>query len=110
MQKQVSFGDAVKMYFTRWTFAGRSSRSEYWWPQLLMFLLSFIPVVGRIAGLVNIGPGICCFVRRLHDIGKSGWWFWLGLIPLAGPIVLLIFAVQPSQTEENAYGPVPNVA
>jgi uncharacterized membrane protein YhaH (DUF805 family) len=44
--------------------------------------------------------------RRLHDIGKSGWWLLLGLIPLVN-LVLLYFTVQPSQSEGNEYGAPP---
>ena len=109
-QQMVEFMPALKKYFTTWSFQGRASRSEYWWPALAVFLLSFVPIVGFVVGLAAIVPGICCFVRRMHDIGRSGWWFWLCLIPLLGAIVLLVFTVSKSQEQENAYGPVPNVA
>lgn len=109
-QKMVEFMPAVKKFFTTWNFQGRASRSEYWWPQLVGFIASFIPIVGFIVGLAMIVPGICVFVRRMHDLGRSGWWFWLFLIPIVGPIVLLVFCCLASQPEENAYGPVPNVA
>ena len=44
-------------------------------------------------------------IRRLHDIGKSGWWTLLVLIPLIGAIVLLIFACQPGVRADTKYGP-----
>jgi cell division protein FtsW len=47
------------------------------------------------------------FARRLHDIGKSGWWLLIYLIPLVGWLVLLFFAVQPSQSGSNEYGAEP---
>jgi len=43
--------------------------------------------------------------RRLHDIGKSGWWQLLGLIPILGAIILIIFFVQKPQSGDNQYGP-----
>jgi uncharacterized membrane protein YhaH (DUF805 family) len=46
-------------------------------------------------------------VRRLHDTGRPGWWILIGLIPLVGGIVLLVFAVSDSQPGSNEYGPSP---
>lgn len=51
--------------------------------------------------LLVLVPSLAVGVRRLHDIGKSGWWLLLGFIPLVGPLVLLYFAVQDSQPETN---------
>ena len=110
MQKMVEFGPALKKYFTTWNFQGRSSRSEYWWPMLAVFIGTCIPILGILVGLASIIPSICVFVRRMHDIGKSGWWFWLGLIPFVGPIVLIILCCQQSQMQDNEYGAVPNTA
>ena len=109
MQEMVSIGDAMKKYFTTWTFQGRASRSEYWWPVLVSVIAGFIPLWGLIYALVALVPSICVGVRRLHDIGKSGWWVWIILIPLVGPILLLVWFCSKSQETENAYGPVPNV-
>ena len=66
-------------------------------------------VLQGVISLAVIVPGICLWVRRLHDIGKSGWMMLLGFIPLAGPIILLVFALMPSQPSTNKYGPVPNM-
>ena len=52
-------------------------------------------------------PLLAVAVRRLHDVGRSGWFVLLGLIPVVGELVLLYFLVQPSQPESNAYGPPP---
>lgn len=52
-------------------------------------------------------PSLAVTVRRLHDIGRSGWWFLLGLIPIVGAIVLLVFMVTDSQAGANRYGPNP---
>jgi uncharacterized membrane protein YhaH (DUF805 family) len=56
--------------------------------------------------LVHLLPAIGVAVRRLHDIGKSGWWYLLVFIPFIGAIVLLVFFVMDSK-EENLYGPNP---
>lgn len=105
-------------------FEGRAQRAEYWFFFLFNMIASIICLV--IDGLLGtydaqsgmgvlyavytlavLVPSIAVAVRRLHDIGKSGWWILIGLIPLIGPIVLLIFFVLDSQAGENAYGPNP---
>ncbi len=52
-------------------------------------------------------PGWAVFTRRMHDIGKSGWWWLIGLVPVVGAIVLLVFACTDSQPGDNVYGPNP---
>lgn len=106
-------------------FQGRSSRSEYWWWVLFCSILGFcIGIVEGILGfsmtavqatsgilsLVLLLPGLGLSVRRLHDIGKSGWWILLGLIPVVGAIVLIIWFARNSQMQDNQYGLVPNMA
>ena len=98
-------------------FTGRARRKEYWILFLFQVLISF--VIGLIEGITNTNvlgmlfllltllPSIALSVRRLHDIGKSGWWMLIGLIPLIGSIVLLVFACLDSQPGENTYGPNP---
>jgi uncharacterized membrane protein YhaH (DUF805 family) len=49
-------------------------------------------------------------VRRLHDTGRSGWWYLIGLIPIGGIILLLIWTVGDSQADINKYGPSPKLA
>jgi uncharacterized membrane protein YhaH (DUF805 family) len=107
-------------------FSGRSRRKEYWMFQLFNFLVVlFILVLALIAGgdaAVKLGPG-CCFVyclvafvptlavtvRRLHDIGRSGYWYFISFVPLVGGIVLLVFTVLDSDPERNEYGPNPKI-
>ena len=60
-----------------------------------------------LSGVFSLGvllPSLAVGARRLHDIGKSGWWLLIYLIPLVGWLVLLFFAVQPSQSGSNEYG------
>lgn len=125
-QYQVSFSQAVRMAFDSYCrFQGRSSRSEYWWWVLFVAILSFcigiiegilgfsMTAVRTTSGILSLGlllPGLGLSVRRLHDIGKSGWWILLGLIPVVGAIVLIIWFARNSQMQDNQYGPVPNMA
>lgn len=105
-------------------FSGRARRQEYW----LFFLFNLIAsiIIGVIAGVLvrvtnvtafaflgtiyNLAvliPGFAVFVRRMHDIGKSGWWWLIAFIPLIGIIVLIVFCCLDSQPGENQYGPNP---
>lgn len=122
-QYQVSFSQAVRMAFDSYCrFQGRSSRSEYWWWVLFVAILSFcIGIIEGILGfsmtavqatfgilsLVLLLPGLGLSVRRLHDINKSGWWILLGLIPVVGGIVLIIWFARDSEMTENAMAPCP---
>jgi uncharacterized membrane protein YhaH (DUF805 family) len=99
----MSFGEAVRDGFNKYaTFSGRSSRSAYWW-WILFYVLVVIAAsildaaigTGVIAILVWLGfflPNLAVLVRRLHDTDRSGWWVLIGLIPLIGAIVLIVFA------------------
>ena len=65
-----------------------------------------------ISGLVSLAlflPGLGLGVRRLHDIGRSGWAILLALIPIVGAIILIIWFIKDSDPTPNAYGPVPNL-
>jgi uncharacterized membrane protein YhaH (DUF805 family) len=115
---QMSIADAVRSVLTQYaTFSGRARRSEYWWFFLAYFIASVVAsiidgilgvmVLGVILGLGLLIPTLAVGVRRLHDIGKSGWWLLIGLIPLVGAIVLLVFACQDSQPGTNQWGPSP---
>lgn len=74
---------------------------------LLSTLLNIVSLLSAIYSLGTFIPSLAVSVRRLHDIGKSGWWLLIGLIPLLGVIVLLIFFIQDSQPETNQYGANP---
>lgn len=99
-------------------FSGRAQRMEYWMFCLFNFIISI--AIGVVEGLLGtmgiIGliycfaillPGIGVSIRRLHDIGKTGWWLLIAFVPLLGAIVLLIFMVLDSQPGDNQYGPNP---
>lgn len=108
----MGFQDAIKKCFTNYVgFTGRAARSEYWYWVLFVVLasigLSFLSQdLASIFSLAVLLPGIAVGARRLHDIGKSGWWQLLGFIPLLGWAVLLYWAVQPS-AGDNEFGNAP---
>lgn len=122
-QRQVNFKEAVTSALGRnyCNFSGRASRSEFWWFELFELLLQIaigivfcwnLDVLNIISYLVGLGlllPNLGLCVRRLHDIGKSGWWIFLGLIPVVGGIILIVWWCQNSQMQDNEYGSVPNM-
>jgi len=114
------------------TFRGRARRSEYWYFTLFNFIFAIIAgildtlvgssfTIETINGPVQTGygfiymiytlamfvPGLSVAVRRLHDIGKSGWYILVVLIPLAGFIWLLVLLFTDSEPGNNKYGPNP---
>ena len=66
-----------------------------------------LPVLSDLFSLVILIPNIGVGIRRLHDIGKSGWWYLLALIPLIGTIILLVWCAREGDYGDNAYGPDP---
>ena len=56
---------------------------------------------------INASAAVNSGVRRFHDIDKSGWWILIGFIPIIGGLIILYFFVQPSDEDENRFGPVP---
>jgi len=103
------------------TFTGRARRTEYWMFFLVNIVISLLLAAveaifggpGVLQGLYSLCvliPSLAVSVRRLHDTNRSGWWLLIGLVPLLGLIVLLVFAVQDSQAGGNQYGPNPKGA
>ena len=103
---------AFKLFFLRYAdFGGRSRRGEYWWASLAIGILgtvisAIVPDLSWIWSLAVMVPGVALCVRRLHDIGKSGWYYLFVLIPLVGPILLLIWFCKDS-ARDNIWGPNP---
>jgi uncharacterized membrane protein YhaH (DUF805 family) len=120
----MSFTDAVQSVLSKYaTFSGRARRSEYWFWALAVFIVSMVAnfvdramgtdpgrlgVIGTLVALALLLPNLAVAVRRLHDTSRTGWWILIGLIPLVGFIVLLVFLVQDSHGS-NEYGPSPKV-
>ena len=111
-RERVGFFEAFKLFFTRYAdFKGRSRRSEYWFGCLSVGILSaliegIVPDFAWVWSVVIWLPTLAIGIRRLHDIGRSGWWYLINLIPVAGQIIFLIWACQDS-TEDNIWGPNP---
>lgn len=110
-------------------FTGRARRAEYWWFVLMNFIvITAIAIVSLILysvsdtlgvlgiviyavyALAVIVPGVAVAVRRLHDTNKSGWMILVGLIPLVGGILILVFYFTDSDPGPNQYGPSPKYA
>lgn len=97
------------------TFDGRSRRAEYWLFVLFQILLALVLVLAgaeetilmTAVWLGLIIPNCALGVRRLHDIGLSGWFYLLSLIPIVGGIFMLVCALIPGDKEENRFGAVP---
>ena len=109
------------------SFSGRARRKEYWMFVLIAVVIAiFLALADGITGsysselgfgllgglflLAILIQSIAVCVRRLHDTGRSGWWFLINLIPLIGPIVVLVLMALKGQAGENAYGPDPKQA
>jgi uncharacterized membrane protein YhaH (DUF805 family) len=128
-----SGGEVMHWYFAVLgkyaTFAGRARRKEYWMFALINFVICvalgivamtmlgasqksalMIDAVLGVYFLLILLPSIAVTVRRLHDTGRSGWWFWIQLVPLVGPVVLFVFTVLDSTPGSNPYGPSPKGA
>jgi uncharacterized membrane protein YhaH (DUF805 family) len=95
-------------------FSGRASRQEYWMFVLFNFLFSIgALIIDGIMGtaffnvlytLVLLAPSVAVAIRRLHDTDRSGWWYLIGLVPLVGWLVLLVFLTSKGTEGENTYG------
>jgi uncharacterized membrane protein YhaH (DUF805 family) len=105
-------------------FKGRARRSEYWYFALMNIIILIVAavldnVLGLTFGVLPYGylyvafalavfiPGLAVAVRRLHDVGKSGWFYFIVLIPLIGAIWLLVLFFTEGDHGENQYGPDP---
>ncbi|MCW2777488.1 MAG: hypothetical protein JWN17_1213 [Frankiales bacterium] len=110
--------DAVRSGLRQYVvFAGRARRAEYWWFVLGASLAYVVAVVldaaigttlfTPVALLGLFLPTLSVLVRRLHDTGRTGWWYLVALVPLVGSIVLLVFLTRDSDPGANAYGPSP---
>ncbi len=111
---------AMTAYFQNYAkFDGRAGMSEYWWVMLGNLIVVFVLEIPLMLGgrasdgstnafgwfliallwawaLATIVPGVALTVRRLHDTDRSGWMYLLGLIPLVGGIIVLVFVLSGS--------------
>ncbi len=118
----MNFMDAVRTCLNKYaTFSGRARRSEFWWFILFNFAAQIAASIvdGIIAAIIGFSalaflvmlalfiPGLAVSVRRLHDTGRSGWWLLLGLIPVVGIVVLIVWYATEGQPGPNQYGENP---
>ncbi len=132
----MNFMTAVKTCFSKYvTFSGRAQRSEFWWFTLFYYvgfivlsILSpmLVSIVGttldglvdpiRLSTLIMLAslfmlaaflPSISVMVRRLHDTDRSGWWYWIVMVPIIGPILLIVWWASKGSDGGNRFGADP---
>ncbi len=130
----MTFTQSIRSVISQYAvFAGRASRSEYWYWILGLVLVSIVlsivegalvaPLLGFepfaeeagqplnwLFSLIIFIPTLAVAARRLHDMGRSGWWLLIQIIPIVGALVLLWWLTRPSDAGENAYGAAPGTA
>lgn len=131
----MTFGESIKTCFAKFvTWQGRASRSEYWFFVLFELIVLAVaamldnvlgtsfkfvnPATGMeqslgygylymLSALVMLLPALAVMVRRLHDTNRSGWWYWIALIPIVGVILLLVWFCSRGTVGPNNYGEDP---
>jgi uncharacterized membrane protein YhaH (DUF805 family) len=114
----MGFGQAISSGFSNYVnFSGRSCRSEYWFWVLFVLIADVVAIaidaaigmqiVSSLFGLAVLLPGLAVTVRRLHDLDRTGWWIFLGLIPLVGAIILIIWFCSKGTDGLNRFGADP---
>ena len=121
--QMMSFGDAITNCLTNnyVGFSGRASRSEYWFWVLFTLIVQLVTgimdgfifgsefgtgTISNIAAVIYFLPGLAVWVRRLHDVGKSGWWI-LSSILILPALLLLYWLIIEGDSNPNEYGEVP---
>ena len=113
----MNFEQAIKSGFANYAnFKDRAARSEFWWFTLFCVLLRILAIfpgilriIGVTAALVVLVPSLSIGVRRLHDVGRSGWWLLISFT-VVGFIPLIYWWTRGSDRQKNEYGPSPEVA
>ena len=114
----MGFGQAISSGFSNYVnFSGRAIRSEYWYWILFIIIADIvagiidyaigIQVVTSLFGLATLLPNLAVAIRRLHDLDRTGWWIFIGLIPLVGWIILIIWYCTRGTAGPNRFGPDP---
>ncbi|PKH41927.1 Uncharacterized membrane protein YhaH, DUF805 family [Nocardioides alpinus] len=122
----MDFMTAVRTCFAKYVgFSGRARRSEFWYFVLFTFLVGIVTSIldsilgtdydgNTSGGLINtLGslalflPSLAVAIRRLHDINRSGWWILLGIIPIVGWIIVIVWYCTDTKPGDNQYGPDP---
>ena len=109
----MTFLDSIETCFKKsFQIKGRASKSEFWWFTLFyfiaIFLLAMINETLAITFLLIILPAsICVTVRRLHDQDKSGFFYFIGIIPYVGGLILLFMCAMDGTKGKNKFGSSP---
>ena len=117
---------AVKICFKKYAIcSGRSRRSEFWYFELFNFIIDLIlsipiiifrgektprlvfEIISLVYHILTILPNISVSIRRLHDTGRSGYYYLINLIPIVGNFIVLYYMLCDSQEQPNEYGPSP---
>ena len=131
----MTFSESIRTCLAKaTTWQGRAARSEYWYFVLFCVLSQIAamvidgvlgtgfkytnPMTGMeqsmgygwvylLTGLALLLPSLAALVRRLHDTDRSGWWYWIALIPLVGIILLIVWLASRGTSGNNGYGSDP---
>lgn len=117
----MGFTDAVRHCLQNYAgFSGRARRSEFWFFVLFSMIVNIVlalldaalfgdadAVLSLVGSLALLLPSLAVGARRLHDVGRSGWWMLIVLVPLVGVIILLIWNVNRGEEGANRFGPDP---
>lgn len=104
-----------KVIKNTFNYKGRARRKEYWYYILVASIIILIgftldgildtpDTLSGLAGFILFFPSLAVTIRRLHDIGKSGWWYLISAIPLIGSLILLFWNCQETSPETNQWG------
>lgn len=102
----MTFQEAIRTCLTKYAeFNGQASRAEFWWFMLFVILVAtallyMSEALSSIFLIAVLLPLLAVGTRRLHDIGKSGWWWLFALVPVGGMVMLAIFWASPG-TEQS---------
>ena len=110
----VGFSEAISLGFKNYiNFNGRATRAEYWWWVLFIVVtgvvlatIDSITGIGALQNIFNLAtliPGLALGARRLHDIGKSGWWQLLWFAIIVGWIIMIVWYCKPGNQLGNKY-------
>lgn len=116
----------TEVFRKSFVFNERSRRKEYWLFALFIFIAGTVLSIAEVAlgleitegvgiltlifSLLILVPSISVTIRRLHDIGRSGWWILLNFIPVIGTIIVFVMTVLDSQPSANKYGANPKLS
>ena len=109
----MTFLDSIETCFKKsFQIKGRASKSEFWWFTLFYFIAIFSLVMinetlAIIFLLIILPASICVTIRRLHDQGKSGFFYFISIIPYVGGLILLFMCAMDGTNGKNTFGPSP---